>query len=149
MKSKLAQLKEMTKVVADTGDIEAMHRFRPLDATTNPSLLLKAASLAGYDAYLKKAQRWAQEQGGSSEEMLANACDRFAVDVGYQILSIIRGRVSTEVDARLSFDVEATMARARKLVGLYEEKGIGPRSACSATPGRASGSPARRRSATN
>jgi len=125
MKSKLAQLKEMTKVVADTGDIEAMHRFRPLDATTNPSLLLKAASLAGYDAYLKKAQRWAQEQGGSSDEMLANACDRFAVDVGYQILSIIRGRVSTEVDARLSFDVEATMARARKLVGLYEEKDIG------------------------
>ena len=125
MKSKLEQLKEMTKVVADTGDIEAMRRFRPLDATTNPSLLLKAASLNGYDSYLKKASAWAAKQGGSSAEMLANACDRFAVDVGYQILSIIPGRISTEVDARLSFDQAASMARARKLVGMYEEKGIG------------------------
>ncbi|MEJ2385516.1 MAG: transaldolase [Xanthomonadales bacterium] len=125
MKSKLEQLKEMTKVVADTGDIEAMRRFRPLDATTNPSLLLKAASLDGYDSYLKKARAWAAEQGGSSEEMLANACDRYAVDVGYQILSIIPGRISTEVDARLSFDPAASMERARKLVGMYEEKGIG------------------------
>jgi transaldolase len=126
MKSKLAQLKEMTQVVADTGDIDAMRRFRPLDATTNPSLLLKAASLSGYDRYLKKAREWAEEQGGSSDEMLANACDRFAVDVGYQILSIIPGRISTEVDARLSFDRAATMERARKLIALYDEKGIGP-----------------------
>jgi transaldolase len=125
MKSKLEQLREMTKVVADTGDIEAMRRFRPRDATTNPSLLLKTASLPGYDSYLRKAKAWAVEQGGSSAEMLANACDRYAVDVGYQILSIIPGRVSTEVDARLSFDGEATMARARKLIDLYHEKGIG------------------------
>ena len=125
MKSKLEQLREMTKVVADTGDIDAMRRFRPLDATTNPSLLLKAASLEGYDSYLKKARTWATEQGGSSEEMLANACDRYAVDVGYQILSIIPGRISTEVDARLSFDQAASMERARKLVGMYEDKGIG------------------------
>ena len=125
MKSKLEQLREMTKVVADTGDIEAMRRFRPLDATTNPSLLLKAASLDGYDSYLKKARVWAGEQGGSSDEMLANACDHYAVDVGYQILSIIPGRVSTEVDARLSFDQAASMERARKLVGMYEDKGVG------------------------
>jgi transaldolase len=125
MKSKLEQLREMTKVVADTGDIEAMRRFRPLDATTNPSLLLKSASLDGYDSYLKKARAWASEQGGSSDEMLANACDHYAVDVGYQILSIIPGRVSTEVDARLSFDQAASMERARKLVGMYEDKGVG------------------------
>lgn len=125
MKSKLEQLREMTKVVADTGDIDAMRRFRPLDATTNPSLLLKAASLEGYDRYLKKARAWAAERGGSSDEILANACDRYAVDVGYQILSIIPGRISTEVDARLSFDQAASMDRARKLVGMYEEKGIG------------------------
>jgi len=125
MKSKLEQLKEMTKVVADTGDIEAMRRFRPLDATTNPSLLLKAAGLPGYDSYLRKARARAEEQGGSDAEMLANACDRYAVDVGYQILSIIPGRVSTEVDARLSFDTTASVERARKLIGLYEDKGVG------------------------
>lgn len=125
MKSKLEQLKEMTKVVADTGDIEAMRRFRPLDATTNPSLLLKAAGLEAYKSTIRKAREWAAARGGSSDEMLANACDRYAVDVGYQILSIIPGRISTEVDARLSFDKAASMERARKLVGMYEEKDIG------------------------
>jgi len=123
--SKLEQLKTMTDVVADTGDIEAIKRFHPLDATTNPSLLLKAAALPHYANLLDAARGWASAQGGSDQEQLANCCDRFAVDVGREILAIIPGRISTEVDARLSFDSGATMDRARKLIGMYEEAGIG------------------------
>ena len=125
MTSKLDQLKAMTDVVADTGDIEAIRRFQPLDATTNPSLLLKAAALPHYAELLDNAKAWATEQGGSDAEQLANCCDRFAVDVGKEILGIIPGRISTEVDARLSFDTAATTERARKLIGMYEEAGIG------------------------
>jgi transaldolase len=127
MGSKLDQLKTMTDVVADTGDIEAMRRFTPMDATTNPSLLLKAAALPHYGELLDAARDWAGEQGGSDAEQLANCCDRFAVEVGKEILAIIPGRISTEVDARLSFDTEATMERARKLIGMYEQAEI-PRS---------------------
>ena len=125
MKSKLDQLKEMTDVVADTGDIEAMKRFHPMDATTNPSLLLKAAALPAYAELLDRAKAWAEAQGGSDAERLANCCDRFAVDIGQEILSIIPGRISTEVDARLSFNVDASIERARKLIGMYEDAGIG------------------------
>ncbi|TDG14143.1 transaldolase [Seongchinamella unica] len=125
MTSKLDQLRAMTDVVADTGDIEAIRRFQPLDATTNPSLLLKAAALPHYAELLDKAKAWATAQGGSDAEQLANCCDRFAVDVGKEILAIIPGRISTEVDARLSFDATATRERARKLIGMYEEAGIG------------------------
>ncbi len=125
MTSKLQQLKTMTDVVADTGDIEAMKRFRPVDATTNPSLLLKASALPHYAELLDRARAWAHQQGGSDAEQLANCCDRFAVDVGREILSLIPGRISTEVDARLSFQGAATMERARKLIGMYEEAGIG------------------------
>lgn len=125
MTSKLEQLKAMTDVVADTGDIEAIRRFQPLDATTNPSLLLKAAALPHYAELLDGAKSWATAQGGSDSEQLANCCDRFAVDVGKEILGIIPGRISTEVDARLSFDTAATTERARKLIGLYEDAGIG------------------------
>ncbi|TGD76017.1 transaldolase [Mangrovimicrobium sediminis] len=125
MTSKLEQLKAMTDVVADTGDIEAIRRFAPQDATTNPSLLLKAAALPHYAELLDRARAWAAGQGGSSSEQLANCCDHFAVDVGREILKIVPGRISTEVDARLSFDSAASMARARKLIGMYEESGIG------------------------
>lgn len=124
MSNKLEYLKTMTDVVADTGDIEAIRRFQPQDATTNPSLLLKAAALPHYAALLKQARLWADGQGGSDSERLANCCDRFAVDVGREILQIVPGRISTEVDARLSFDTAATISRARKLVGLYEAEGI-------------------------
>ena len=82
MSSKLDQLKTMTDVVADTGDIEAIRRFQPQDATTNPSLLLKAAALPHYASLLDQAKTWAHEQGGDSAQQLANCCDRFAVDVG-------------------------------------------------------------------
>ena len=125
MPSKLDQLRTMTDVVADTGDIEAIRRFEPLDATTNPSLLLKAAALPHYASLLDNARAWAISMGGSDAEQLANCCDRFAVDVGREILQIVPGRVSTEVDARLSFDTNATIARAQKLIGLYEDEGVG------------------------
>ena len=124
MSSKLEQLKAMTDVVADTGDIEAIKRFHPQDATTNPSLLLKAAALPHYSTLLDQAKAWASQQGGSDAEQLANCCDRFAVDVGREILAIVPGRISTEVDARLSFDTAATINRARKLIGMYEDAGI-------------------------
>ena len=123
--SKLDQLKTMTDVVADTGDIEQIKRFHPLDATTNPSLLLKAAALPHYAALLDQAKSWATNQGGSNAQQLANSCDRFAVDVGREILEIIPGRISTEVDARLSFNTDATIDRARKLIEMYGEAGIG------------------------
>jgi transaldolase len=125
MGNKLDQLKAITDVVADTGDIEAIGRFQPLDATTNPSLLLKAAALPHYASLLDAARAWANAKGGDSATQLANCCDRFAVDVGREILGIIPGRISTEVDARLSFNSQATMERARKLIGMYEEAGIG------------------------
>ena len=124
MTDKLSQLKQMTDVVADSGDIEAIREFRPQDATTNPSLLLKAASLPHYAQLLRDARTRALAAGGSDAEVLANSCDYFAVAVGTEILSLVPGRVSTEVDARLSFDCDASIARARKLIGLYEDAGI-------------------------
>lgn len=126
MSSKLDQLKGMTQVVADTGDIEAIRRFTPEDATTNPSLLLKAAALPHYQPLIAAARDWAEKQGGSGEELLANCSDKLAVAIGCEILDIVPGRVSTEVDARLSFDTDATIAKARKLIGLYDQAGIGP-----------------------
>ena len=124
MSNKLEQLKSMTLVVADTGDIEAIRQFAPEDATTNPSLLLKAAALPHYQELIRQARNWAHEQGGSSAEQLANCSDRLAVDIGREILGIVPGRVSTEVDARLSFDTTATIERARKLIAMYEAEGL-------------------------
>ena len=118
MTSKLDQLKQFTTVVADTGDLDAIARLKPVDATTNPSLLLKAAAMPGYSALLKSAVT-----AGKGD--LGLACDHFGVAVGGEILKIIPGRISTEVDARLSFDTQATLQRAERLIGLYEEAGIG------------------------
>jgi transaldolase len=125
MTNKLDQLKAMTTVVADTGDIEAIRRFAPVDATTNPSLLLKAAALPQYRRLLDNAKTWASSLGGTASAQMANCCDRFAVDVGAEILGIIPGRISTEVDARLSFDSTASIERAKKLVGMYAAAGFG------------------------
>lgn len=122
--SKLDQLKTMTDVVADTGDIEAIKKYAPLDATTNPSLLLKAAALPHYQSLLSDAVAWANTQGGDSAQQLANAGDKFAVAIGQEILGIIPGRVSTEVDARLSFNTTATIEKAKRLIDLYEQSGI-------------------------
>ena len=125
MNNKLDQLKAMTVVVADTGDVEAIRRFAPVDATTNPSLLLKAASLPQYQGLMKNAKDQAGSLGGTASEQLANCIDRFAVDVGSEILGIIPGRISTEVDARLSFNTPASIERAKKLITMYEDAGFG------------------------
>jgi len=113
----------MTQVVADTGDLDAIIRYQPQDATTNPSLLLKAAELPRYQPLLTAAQRWGHRQGGNPQSRAAAACDYLAVSIGLEIQNIVPGRVSTEVDARLSFDREATVERARRLIELYESRG--------------------------
>jgi len=123
---KLSQLRAMTAVVADTGDINAIREFTPLDATTNPSLLLKAAQQAEYQPLIDEAIAWASKQSGSSDEQFALCCDRLATKIGYEILQIVPGRISTEVDARLSFDTDATLERARRIMALYADMGVAP-----------------------
>ncbi|UBM26827.1 transaldolase [Pseudomonas sp. p1(2021b)] len=117
MTSKLEQLKQFTTVVADTGDLDAITRLKPVDATTNPSLLLKAAAIPGYADLLKQVK-------GDAKGNVDLACDKFAVAVGSGILKVIPGRISTEVDARLSFDEPALLAKARQLIELYEKAGV-------------------------
>lgn len=125
MTSKLDQLKKLTDVVADSGDIEAMKAYLPMDATTNPSLLLKAAAIPQYAVLVSNAKEHARKQGGNSQEMLDTCIDRLAVLIGNEILGIIPGRVSTEVDARLSFDSNIMVQRARHLIKEYESMGTG------------------------
>ena len=115
--NKLEQLREMTTVVADTGDLAAINQFQPQDATTNPSLLLKVAQDEDYRHYVLDAAK-------SAKGDLVDAVDRFGVQIGVEILNIVPGRVSTEVDARLSFDTEATIKKAQKLIAMYAEKGV-------------------------
>lgn len=122
--SLLDSLKRVTTVVADTGDIEAMRQFRPQDATTNPSLLLKAAQQPQYRPLVEAALADADRAGVAESKRAEAFMDRLAVNFGTEILKIVPGRVSTEVDARLSFDREATIAKARELIGLYEQAGI-------------------------
>ncbi|MEW6323184.1 MAG: transaldolase [Acidobacteriota bacterium] len=122
----LDALRRHTTVVADTGDIDAIARLKPQDATTNPSLLLKAAQQAAYrhlvEGALEDAERVA---GGNAARRTAAFTDRLAVAFGRKILESIPGRVSTEVDARLSFDTSGTIEKARELIGLYEAAGVG------------------------
>lgn len=122
--NKLEQLKQMTIVVADTGDIEAIKKYQPVDATTNPSLLLKASELPQYQPLLKEAVNAVKKYSGSSQEQLGHAVSLLATKIGGEIINIIPGRVSTEVDARLSFDTRATITQARKLIALYEKQNI-------------------------
>lgn len=124
MSNQLASLRNITTVVADTGDIEAIKKYEPVDATTNPSLLLKAASLPQYEQLIDDAVAWAKIQSNSADDQLTDAADALAVSIGKEIASIIPGRVSTEVDARLSFDKDATIAKARRLIQLYEDEGV-------------------------
>jgi transaldolase len=124
MSNKLDQLKTMTDVVADTGDIEAIERFKPLDATTNPSLILKAAQLEKYATLLAAAKKVGDKHHGSSSQKLAAAGDYLAVAIGCEILKLVPGRVSTEVDSRLSFNTSATVEKARKLIDLYQQNGV-------------------------
>ena len=115
--NKLKQLREMTVVVADTGELAAIAEYKPQDATTNPSLLLKVAQDLQYSEIIDRAVAGAHGD-------LVDAVDNFGVDIGCEILKIIPGRVSTEVDARLSFDTQATVEKARKLIGLYKDRGV-------------------------
>ncbi|MBV1787567.1 transaldolase [Marinobacterium sp. D7] len=122
----LEQLKKITTVVADTGDIDAIRAFQPVDATTNPSLLLKASQDEKYAPLLDKARQYALTQGGSDRDQLANMSDYLATLIGREILEIIPGRISTEVDARLSFDTQATIDKAQRLIELYQQQGVDP-----------------------
>ena len=120
----LESLKRYTTVVADTGDIEAIARHRPQDATTNPSLLYHAAQMPRYRHLVDEAAELASECGGSQEEMAGEFIDRLFVLFGCEILKVVPGRVSTEVAASLSFDTDGTIAKAHKLISLYETKSI-------------------------
>lgn len=123
--SKLDQLRQMTVVVADTGDLEAVRRLRPQDCTTNPTLLLKAAETPASAELVNETLAWGRQQGGTRDAVIAAVCDRLAVAFGSELVKIVPGRVSTEVDADLSFDREATIAKARALVADYEARGVG------------------------
>jgi transaldolase len=124
----LEQLRSMTVVVADTGDIQAIEKFKPQDATTNPSLITAAAQMPEYQEIVDQTLLQAKKDAGSSAsqgQIVAMAFDRLAVSFGLKILQIIPGRVSTEVDARLSYDTDATVAKAHELIAQYKAAGIG------------------------
>jgi len=120
----LDSLKKYTTVVADTGDIESMRAFKPQDATTNPSLLMKASQQPQYKALVEKSLAEADKAGVPDAKRPEAFMDRMAVNFGMEILKIVPGRVSTEVDAKYSFDKEGSIAKARELIGLYEKHGI-------------------------
>lgn len=124
MSDLLSQLKTVTTVVVDSGDLTAIEQFRPVDATTNPSLLLNASQLAFSKPVLDAAIQYAKQQTGDKTQQLSLTSDKFAVDIGTEITKLVPGRVSTEVDARLSFDTAATIAKAQQLVALYQANGI-------------------------
>ncbi|MFN3674182.1 MAG: transaldolase [Bosea sp. (in: a-proteobacteria)] len=123
--SKLDQLRDMTVVVADTGDLEAVRRLKPVDCTTNPTLILKAVETPAYAHLVDEAIAWGKAEGGAGEASVHAVCDRLAVTFGAELAGIVPGRVSTEVDADLSFDEEATVAKARAIIAAYEQRGIG------------------------
>lgn len=125
MTNLLEQLKTVTTVVVDSGDLNAIEQFRPVDATTNPSLLLNASQLEFAKPLLAAAASYAKAQSNDPVTQLSLASDKFAVDVGTAISKLVPGRVSTEVDARLSFNTAATIAKAHQLVALYKENGLG------------------------
>eukprot|EP00049_Salpingoeca_infusionum_P017280 m.352385 g.352385 ORF g.352385 m.352385 type:complete len:322 (-) comp16503_c0_seq1:160-1125(-) len=125
MTSSLDQLKALTTVVADTGDFATIKKFSPQDATTNPSLVYKAAQMPQYKAVVDEAIAYAKGKSANLDEQVEFAAEKLFVNFGIEILKLVPGRVSTEVDARLSFDKEAQVAKALKLIQLYEEAGIG------------------------
>jgi transaldolase len=123
--SKLDQLRQMTTVVADTGDVEAVRRLKPVDCTTNPSIVLKALRTPEFEDTMAEAVAWGSRQGGSSEARVAAVADRLAVSVGAALAALVPGRVSTEVDADLSFDTAASIERAERIIDDYAERQIG------------------------
>lgn len=124
MTSKLEQLRAMTTVVADTGDIEAVARLKPIDCTTNPTIVLKALGTDMFKDVFAEAIAWGKKSSLSSDEAIAAVADRLAVSVGAELTKLVPGRVSTEVDADLSFDMEGSVAKAREIIANYKERGI-------------------------
>jgi transaldolase len=122
--NQLEQLKRFTKVVADTADFESIKQFKPQDATTNPSLVYAATQKSEYAHLLQRVLAEREKSGLSGAAQIEDICDHLLVQFGCDILQVVPGRVSTETDARLSFDVEGSIAKARRLVQLYEERGI-------------------------
>ncbi|MCW9710471.1 transaldolase [Avibacterium sp. 21-586] len=124
MKNQLDLLRTMTVVVADTGDIEAIKKYQPQDATTNPSLILSASALPQYASLIDDAIAYAKAQSADKKQQLIDAEDKLAVNIGLEILKIVPGRISTEVDARLSYDTQATVEKARRIMALYNQAGV-------------------------
>ncbi|MUK61519.1 transaldolase [Aliivibrio fischeri] len=124
MTTKLEQLRKLTTVVADTGDIEAIAKYTPEDATTNPSLILKAAEIAEYAPLIDASIEYAKAQSNDKAQQVQDTCDMLAVNIGKEILKVVPGRISTEVDARLSYDTEGSVAKARQLIKMYNDAGI-------------------------
>lgn len=124
MTSKLDQLRAITTVVADTGDIDAVSRLKPVDCTTNPSIVLKALGTPTFADTIKEAVSWGKKQGGTSDAVVAAVADRLAISVGAALSGLVPGRVSTEVDADLSFDTKASIAKAHQILAGYKERGI-------------------------
>jgi transaldolase len=124
MASKLDQLRSMTVVVSDTGDIEAVRRLKPQDCTTNPSLLLKAVENPAYTHLVEEAIAWGRSRGGDPEAVARAVCDRLAISFGTELAKIVPGRVSIEVDADLSFDTRATVDKARAIIAACDARGV-------------------------
>lgn len=124
MTSKLDQLRSITTVVADTGDIDAVARLKPVDCTTNPTIVLKALGTPAFADAIKEAVTWGKTQGGDQDAVVAAVADRLAISVGAALAKLVPGRVSTEVDADLSFDTEASIAKAHGIIAAYKERGI-------------------------
>ena len=124
MNNKLEQLRKLTTVVADTGEIEAIKKYQPEDATTNPSLILKAAQIVEYAPLIDRAIDYAKTKSNDKAQQVKDTCDMLAVNIGKEILQTIPGRISTEVDARLSYDTEGSIAKARQLIKMYNDAGI-------------------------
>ncbi|MBB1315107.1 MULTISPECIES: transaldolase [Aliivibrio] len=124
MTTQLEQLRKLTTVVADTGDIEAIAKYTPEDATTNPSLILKAAQIAEYAPLIDASIEYAKAQSNDKAQQVQDTCDMLAVSIGKEILKVVPGRISTEVDACLSYDTEGSIAKARQLIKMYNDAGI-------------------------
>ncbi|MEZ0316967.1 MAG: transaldolase, partial [Methylophilaceae bacterium] len=125
MANLLDQLKAITTIVADTGDVEAIKSVKPVDATTNPSLLLKASTLPQYAPLIDEAIAYAKSQSSDKAQQIEDAADKLAVLIGIEISKVVPGRISTEVDARLSFNIDKMVAKGRKLIKLYQDAGVG------------------------
>lgn len=125
MASKLEQLRDMTTVVADTGDIQAVARLKPIDCTTNPTLVLKAIGTDTFNDVVDEAIAWGKKSSLAGDAAVAAVADRLAISVGAELVKLVPGRVSTEADADLSFDIEGSIAKGREIIKAYEERGIG------------------------